>query len=89
MGQAPQAPVAPAVQKAPAPQPGSMPYIADTLRPNEPVTTGLPFGPGPGPEAMQNVGRAPLSSSLSAMIRPGGNSSILMDLADSARNLGL
>lgn len=34
------------------PQPGSMPYIAPTQRPNEPVTAGLPFGPGPGPEAL-------------------------------------
>jgi len=31
----------------PLPAPGSMPYISPTNRPDEPVTAGLPFGPGP------------------------------------------
>lgn len=30
--------------------PGSL--TAPTARPNEPITAGAPFGPGPGPEAM-------------------------------------
>lgn len=37
----------------PAVLPGSLPPLdADTARPEEPVTAGLPIGPGPGPEAM-------------------------------------
>lgn len=50
MGQSPVA-AAPAQQQAPAgnplPRPGSMPFLEPTNRPNEPVTAGLPFGPGP------------------------------------------
>lgn len=44
------APSAPASQ--PLPQPGSLPYIAPTQRPNEPVTAGIDYGPGPGSEIM-------------------------------------
>ena len=32
------------------------PLTAPTQRPNEPVTAGLPVGPGPGPEALTGVG---------------------------------
>lgn len=36
-----------------APAPTQVPSLADpTTRPNEPVTTGLPMGPGAGPEAL-------------------------------------
>jgi hypothetical protein len=36
--------------------PGSLPPLAGpTRRPNEPVTAGLPSGPGPGPEALGAV----------------------------------
>ena len=35
------------------PTPGSLGALtAPTQRPNEPITAGAPFGPGPGPEAM-------------------------------------
>jgi hypothetical protein len=35
------------------PPPGSIPSLtAPTERPGEPVTAGLPVGPGPGPEAL-------------------------------------
>ena len=50
----PQAPAAPQSAAAPAatlPAPGSMPLIAPTQRPNEPITAGMPTGDGPGPEA--------------------------------------
>jgi len=33
-------------------QPGSLPFLHPTNRPDEPVTAGLPFGPGPGPESL-------------------------------------
>jgi len=39
--------------------PGSLtPLAAPTERPNEPVTTGLPSGPGAGPEALMAGGPA-------------------------------
>ena len=55
---------APAPPSAPAPtppagagggaavEPGSLGFDAPTQRPGEPVTAGLPIGPGPGPEAL-------------------------------------
>ena len=40
-----------------APQPGSHgPIDRPTERPNEPVTHGLPVGPGGGPEALTGIG---------------------------------
>lgn len=61
MGQSPvsnlqQAPAMPTPQAAPLPQPGSMPWLHPTNRPNEPVTAGLPFGPGASaPEPSRDV----------------------------------
>lgn len=49
-GQAP-APV-PTGAGGPAPGDATVPIGAPTLRPNEAVTTGLPMGPGAGPEAL-------------------------------------
>src|SRR5487761_2039121 len=37
---------------APQPAPGTLPWLHPTNRPDEPVTHGLPFGPGDGPEAL-------------------------------------
>ena len=46
-------PAAPAAPPAPAgPVPGSLPFTGPTQRPNEPITAGLPMGPGPGPEVL-------------------------------------
>lgn len=36
--------------------PGGMGLLAPTARPAEPVTAGLPVGPGPGPEALGSAG---------------------------------
>lgn len=48
---APPAPASPATPGGPPP--GSLgPLDAPTARPNEPITTGLSSGPGPGPEAL-------------------------------------
>lgn len=37
---------------AAAPVPPAQPLLRPTERPNEPVTSGLPLGPGPGPEVL-------------------------------------
>jgi hypothetical protein len=36
--------------------PGDLKFLHPTDRPNEPLTAGLPIGPGPGPEVLQGVG---------------------------------
>lgn len=51
---------------APAPEPGSLPFTHPTQRPNEPVTAGLPMGPGPGPEAITGVGAGGFGHSATA-----------------------
>lgn len=38
--------------------PGAQPFTRPTERPNEPLTHGLPGGPGAGPEALTGVGAA-------------------------------
>lgn len=62
-----QVPMAPAPSPAggspqpPAPVPPGHPSIAlgrPTERPQEPITAGIPLGPGPGPEALTNTGMA-------------------------------
>lgn len=54
-----------ASQRVPVgPEPGSLPRLSDpTARPNEPITAGMPMGPGPGPEALtaQSFGPEELS----------------------------
>ena len=37
-----------------APRPKLVPIDAPTQRPDEPITAGMPFGEGPGPEALPN-----------------------------------
>jgi hypothetical protein len=80
--------VAPQAARPPAPAPGSLPHIAPTQRPDEPVTTGLPFGPGAGPEAM-----GPSSPTLGQSIQSVANnpfaSSLSIELANVARSLGM
>lgn len=47
---------------SPGPQPGTLPFLGDTERPGEPVTAGLPVGPGPGPEALSGgIGGKPMN----------------------------
>jgi len=36
--------------------PGDLKFLHPTERPNEPLTTGMPTGPGAGPEVLQGVG---------------------------------
>lgn len=56
----------PAAAPAPTPQvagppalPGQSPFMRPTDRPGEPVTTGIPSGPGPGPEVLTSQAEAP------------------------------
>lgn len=46
--------------------PGDINFTAPTNRPNEPVTAGLPIGPGPGPEAL---GMGPAATDPSIVLR--------------------
>lgn len=82
---------------APAPQgpvPGQMPWTHPTQRPNEPVTAGLPTGPGAGPEALSGVGalssaqngnpQATLRDVLGQMASQPGASSVVKDMASAA-----
>jgi|ERR1017187_6231386 hypothetical protein len=93
MAGSPVAPATPAPSSAaPAPvvarpAPGSLPYMGPTNRPNEPVTTGLPFGPGAGPEALTGPAIA-VAQRLGQMASAGG-SAVLGELASTARALGL
>ena len=44
-----------------------------TTRPGEPVTAGLPIGPGPGPEALQPMGNTPTGQFFAQVARLTGN----------------
>ena len=67
MAAAPPPPTPGAAGPPPGPAPGSFgPLTRPTERPNEPMTAGVPMGPGPGPEALQmNQGDPDL-----ALLRP-------------------
>ena len=82
------APIQAQTSAAPMPQPGSFPHLEPTQRPNEPVTTGLPFGPGAGLEAM-GPSYANLGQILSAAASGSGASSLATMLSSSAKSLGL
>lgn len=81
------APQQPQMAQAPVgPAPGSLPFDHPTNRPNEPITAGMPFGPGGGPEML---GQAPsVAQQLSAMASMPNASSTLQDIAAAARQVG-
>ena len=100
MGSTPTAPAAQAPSPArtllgnmpssqgPVVAPGSSPFLHPTSRPNEPIQAGIASGPGPGPEALGQPQNA-VSSALSGLAAMPGASLGLIDLAASARLLGL
>jgi hypothetical protein len=63
-----------------APVPAAVPLNAPTQRPNEPITSGVDFGPGPGSEALQvpNLAISP-SHTIRTMAQndPTGDSELL------------
>jgi len=71
--------------------PGSIPFLNPTTRPDEPITAGLPFGAGPGPEVMnENVLPVhPVSTAFAQIAQSPNASSAVSSLAESARLLGL
>lgn len=74
------------IQYQPMPRPGSLPYLEPTMRPEEPVTAGIDYGPGPGSEVM-NRGPA-IATNLMSQAQSSG-SPALMDLATFAFRMGL
>jgi hypothetical protein len=72
-------------------QPGQFgPLDRPTDRPDEPITAGMPFGPGAGPEAL-TAGPVVMGRSLSSVIADAASSSgspELAQLAQRARALG-
>jgi hypothetical protein len=79
------------VQRQTSPGPGQLPFLEATQRPNEPVTAGVDFGPGPGSEVMnQNIAPArPITSAIDELTNSPNASPALSNLAESARSLGL
>jgi hypothetical protein len=83
---APEAPApAPAASK-PLPKPGELPFLHPTSNPGAPITSGLPIGAGPGPEAMPQI---PLAQKLTSIMSTNRYSPGLADLAAAAQHLGL
>ena len=75
---------------APKPQvqPGTLPWLHPTNRPDEPVTTGLPFGPGAGPEALHSP--PPLvSDTLASLAASPHASASVAAMAAVAKSLGV
>ena len=76
-------------QISPQPQamPGSMLFLHPSDRPEEPVTAGVPFGDGPGPEALP-IPNQNIAGTLGGVARQS-RSPLMMDLANAASVLGL
>ena len=73
--------------------PGILPFLHPSNRPNEPVTAGLPTGPGPGPESATGIGaivnngaaeQGTLKNLLSSMAQSPVASSAVRSLAEVA-----
>ena len=76
-------------QLSPQPQatPGSLLFLHPSDRPNEPVTAGVPFGDGPGPESLP-IPNQDIAGTLGGVARQS-RSPLMMDLANAASVLGL
>lgn len=87
----PSIPLAQSLARA-APKAGSLPFLGPTDRPNEPVTAGLPFGAGPGPEVMNQgsaIAARPVTTAFDELAQSPNATPAVSSLADTARLLGL
>lgn len=90
MAQAPNvAASAPQAQQRPSVVPGSLPYIAPTQRPTEPITAGIDVGPGPGSEAISPPPAGMLTGVFKNLSRDPHATSATFDIAATARAFGL
>lgn len=89
---APAAPATPTIGSAfPVPSqplPGELPWLSPSDYPDEPVTAGVDFGPGPGSEAL-SIPPMNISRELAMMNQVAAPSALLMDLARAAAIMGL
>jgi hypothetical protein len=86
--QMPQATMSDQMTATPQAYPGDLPFLQPTMYPNEPITSGIDSGPGPGSEAISGT-PAPVASDLIMAAQRPGASALLMDLAHAAATLGL
>lgn len=68
--------------------PGDLKFMHDTEFPDEPVTTGSPMGPGPGPEALGGPLHSSLAETLLMAASQPGADPFLLDVAHAAQILG-
>lgn len=84
------APMANRRQPQPMPnRPPITPLLAPTERPDEPITTGMPFGPGPGPEVLGGNNRERKLSSVIEKIMPNDPTGELYVMYDYLISRGL
>ena len=76
-----------AAQKPPVAAPGTLPHLEPTNRPNEPVTAGLPFGPGAGVEATE-ANYPSMAQILQNLTNNSHVSTLGIELSNTARSLG-
>lgn len=86
--QMPQATMSDQMAATPQAYPGDLPFLHPTMYPNEPITSGIDSGPGPGSEALYGT-PAPVARDLIMAAQRPGASALLMDLAHAAATLGL
>jgi hypothetical protein len=65
------------------------PLTAATERPDEPITTGVPFGAGPGPEVLGGLNRGRKLSSVIEKIMPNDPTGELYVMYDYLTSRGL
>lgn len=68
--------------------PTPVPLSAPTSRPNEPVQSGLPIGPGPGPEAAAMASPDPVEMTIRALYEAFPNRDLAALIEDMDRNAG-
>lgn len=68
--------------------PSPVPLDSPTSRPNEPVQSGLPIGPGPGPEAAALSSPDPVEMTIRALYEAFPNRDLAALVEDMDRNSG-